>query len=105
MEQEGVEEVGADPVSTSVAAGRGSFPSLSASQCLCAKMLVAASSQFRKSEWELRGLMKPMDARAERSEVIMRCDTNSDGEIEEARKGYQHRRMQKAVRWTGNVQR
>jgi hypothetical protein len=31
--------------------------------------------------------MKPIEARAERSEVILRCDTNSEGQIEEARKG------------------
>jgi hypothetical protein len=87
VEPDGVEEVGADPVSSLVAAGRGSIPSISASQSFSAKMSVAASSQFRKSEWELRGLMTPMEARAERSEVILRCDTNSEGEIEEARKG------------------
>jgi len=71
MEPGGVEEVGCDPVSSLVAAGRGSFPSISASQSFSAKILVAASSQLRKSECELRGLMKPMEARAERSEVIM----------------------------------
>jgi hypothetical protein len=50
VEADGVEEVGADPVSSLVAAGRGSLPSISASQSFSAKILVAASSQLRKSE-------------------------------------------------------
>jgi hypothetical protein len=41
-----VEEVGADPVSSLVAAGQGSLPSMSASQSFSAKISVAASSQF-----------------------------------------------------------
>jgi len=87
VEADGVEEVGANPVSSMVVAGRGCFLSISSSQSFSAKMSVAASRQFRKSEWELRSLMKRMDAGAERSEVIFRCHTNSEGEIEEARKG------------------
>jgi len=71
VEPDGVEEVGGNPVSSLVAAGQGSLPLISASQFFSAKMSVAASSQLRKSEGELRGLMKPMEARAERSKVIM----------------------------------
>ena len=66
MKADQVEEVGADPVSSLVAAGRGSLLSISASQSFSAKMSVAASSQLRKSEWELRGLMKPIEVRADR---------------------------------------
>jgi hypothetical protein len=50
VEPDGVEEVDADPVSSFVAAGRGSFPSISASQSFSTKMSVAASSQLRKAE-------------------------------------------------------
>jgi len=47
VEADGVEEVGADPVSSMVAAGRGSLTWISASQSFSAKMSVAASSQLR----------------------------------------------------------
>jgi len=48
VEPEEVEEVGGDPTSSLVAAGRDSLPSISASQSFSAKKSVAASSQLRK---------------------------------------------------------
>jgi len=50
VEPDGVEEIGADPVSSLVAAGRGSLPSIGASQSFSTKMSVAACSQLQKSE-------------------------------------------------------
>jgi hypothetical protein len=64
VETDRVEQVGGDPVSSLVAAGRGSLPSIGANQSFSGTMSVAASSQLRKSECELRG--------------------SSQGEIEEA---------------------
>jgi hypothetical protein len=84
VEADGVDKVGANPVPTLVAAGRGSICSISPSQSFCPIMSLAASSQFRKSEWELRDLMKPIQASAEKSEVILRCGTNREGVIEDA---------------------
>jgi hypothetical protein len=50
VEPDGEEEVGGNPVSSLVAAGQGSVPSISASQSFSAKMWVAASCQLQKSE-------------------------------------------------------
>ena len=61
-------DAGTDSESSLIAPGRDFRPSFIGRQSFSVKMYVAAS-QPQKSEWELRGLLMPMEARADRSEA------------------------------------
>jgi len=70
-------DAGTDSESSLIAPGRGFRPSFIGRQSFSVRMSVAAS-QPQKPEWELRGLLKPMEARADRSELIMDVGGKTD---------------------------